>query len=113
MTSQEKIEFLLEKQRSTKIKIGVTIGMILIIYFFSYGGLIDKAPAGFMYFQLVTAIIMFVMLFMLNRISFKLLNRKFNTNPEYADILQQLGQNDIDEKIKVVVKRIDNEIIDQ
>ncbi len=109
MTSQEKIEFLLEKQRSTKIKIGVSIGLVLIIYFFSYGGLIDKAPASFMYFQLFTSIIMVIMLFMLNRISFGLLNRKFSKQAEYSDIVKQLTQNDVDEKIKVIVARVDGQ----
>jgi len=108
MTTQEKIEFLLEKQRSTKIKIGVTIGLILIVYFFSYGGLIDKAPPGFMYFQLITSTIMFTMLFMLNRISFKLLNRKYSKDSEYTDVVKQLTQTDVDEKIKTVVERFEN-----
>ena len=41
---KENLEKLLNKQRNVKITIGSVGGVFLILFFFSYATLIDKAP---------------------------------------------------------------------
>lgn len=103
----EHLKTLLDKQRRFKIILGSIFGLLLVIYFFSFATLIDKAPPGFFYFELVTGIAMAVMLFMLNKISFGYVSRRFGGKTEYKPWIGKLRRDDVDQKFEKVLKELE------
>ena len=94
-TEFETLNTLLGKQRSLKITWGVSGGLILIIYFFTFAMLYDKFPGGFIAFEIVTSILIFISFFMLNRISFALL-KLFAIKKEQRQMLGKFIFSDVE-----------------
>jgi len=98
------IEQIQTTQKKIKTYTGVTIGMILIFYFFSFASLFDKAPAIFFLFELVTSIIFVMILILLNKFSFKITCWHYRNKSTYTDMLNKLSPNDVDTSPETLAK---------
>ncbi len=104
--SIEMIEHIQTTQKNIKTYTGVIIGMLLIFYFFSFASLLDKAPAIFFLFELVTSIIFVVILILLNKFSFKVTRWHYRNKPAHTDLLNKLSPSDVDKSPEILVKDI-------
>jgi hypothetical protein len=82
-------------QRRISMILGVTMGMLLILYFFTFAMLIDKGYSFLIEFEFVTAIIFVVMFFFLNKISFQITRLLFMRRSSHRQILSQLIASDM------------------
>ena len=105
-TPLDKIEFLQESQKNTKIWIGAIMGVILILFFFTFGSLVDKAPPIFFTIETIITLIILPSFFMLNRISFGLLKMRKGKKEEFKDILVKMHRDDVDKKTEEVLASI-------
>ncbi len=82
--------------------IGVTIGVILLLYFFSFATLIDKAPAILFEIQATTAIFFIIALVYVKRISFFLTKLLLAKRESYAALIELISIDDLEKKIDVL-----------
>ena len=95
---ENEIEALTEiKRLQTKIQtsIGVTMGLILILIFFSFATLLDKMPSLFKYEAILTVLIIIAFIF-LKKISFALVRFRLSGKTELKTLLTQLKAQDLD-----------------
>ncbi|MDX1810422.1 MAG: hypothetical protein R3240_00620 [Gammaproteobacteria bacterium] len=103
---KENLEKLLNKQRSIKITIGAVGGIILLLFFFSFATLVDKAPAEFYILEAIISVVIFASFFMLNKISFGWVKITKGKKEEFKAIIPLINQNDVDAKLDKVFERI-------
>ena len=101
----ERISDIQKKQTKYKMIIGISLGMILLIYFFTFAMFVDKFPPIFFVIELITTPIIFVMFFLLNKMSFALIKGGFEKQADYRDVIAKMTQNDIDEKPEKIAQR--------
>ena len=104
----KKIEFLQESQKNTKVWIGAIMGVILILFFFTFAMLVDKFPPIFFTIETIITLIILPCFFMLNRISFGILKIKKGKKEEFKDILGQMHRDDVDKKTEEVLANINS-----
>ncbi len=106
---QELIVQLQEQQRAVKVTIGASIGVILILYFFSFATLVDKFSSIFFVFQMVTAIVFTVVLFQLNRVSFAWVKFRNRSDARKSGLLARMHHNDVDLRPEDVLQMLEDE----
>lgn len=96
MTSDElkALEQIITTQRNVKIWGGIAIGMILVLYFFTFATLIDKAPFGVFIAQLVSAMVMVGLLIAGNRASLYIATRR-HRGPTHRTVAAYLAPRDV------------------
>ena len=80
------------------VGIGITIGIILFGYFFSFAGLIDHLKSGIVVFQIVTTILFVLCLIFLKKVAFFLTKLKYAKNTSFKPILDKLVSADFEKK---------------
>ena len=98
----EQLETVHTSQRSTKIWIGSGIGIFLIVVFFTFATFIDKMPPIFFKLEVIATLVAIPALFLLNHVSFYLVQRKFAKSP-YRELVKKLQPGDVDEKPEKVL----------
>lgn len=91
----ETIERLQQSYSNIKIFTAVPMGVILILYFFTFGMLIDKGMDGVLTFEIVTTILFVLYFIFINQAAFailKLLNRK---KSQHNDVLSLMRVSDL------------------
>jgi len=82
-------------QENTVVALGVTIGFVLLLYFFSFAAMVD-AGSAVAWFQAITTALMAVMLVFLKHIAFFLTRLRLARRPRYREILQGLTLAELD-----------------
>lgn len=100
----ETIKAIQDSQRNIKIVIGSIIGIILVMFFFTFASLVDKAPPIFFTIETIIAIILTPILFMLNRVSFALVKLRKGSKAEFKETLAKMDKNDVDKKTEKVLE---------
>ncbi len=102
MTNEETkvLEKIINTQRNIKTWGGVIIGVILVLYFFTFATLLDKAP-GMFKIQLITAIFLVALLFVGNQASFAI-TKLLLAGKKYKDVFQQLAPGDASKDLDAV-----------
>lgn len=80
------------------VRIGSSIGMILLVYFFTYAQFIDKAMTILLTIEVITTILFVIALFNLKKISFYLVKLKLGKKLPYSDIFAKLTVADLEKK---------------
>ena len=91
----ETIERLQQSYSNIKIFTAVPMGVILILYFFTFAMLIDKGMNGVLMFEIVTSILFVLYFIFINQAAFsilKFLNRK---KSQYNDVLSLMSVSDL------------------
>ena len=82
------------------VSLGILIGTILVIYFFTYGALVDSKTSSLIWFEVVTSVMMLFVLIFLRRVCFFLTRLKLGRCEGYAAVFGKLVAADmsLDEK---------------
>lgn len=83
----ETIEALQNTHNNIKVFTAIPMGVLMILYFFSYATLIDHGMYGVLGFEIVTTVVFVMSLIYINRLSFFLLKIRYRNKPPYQDIL--------------------------
>ena len=94
----EAIESLQHSQSNIKVYTAIPMGVLMILYFFSYATLIDKGMYGMLTFEIVTSILFILAIIYINRVSFLLLKMRYKNKLPYKDVLQYLSYLDLSGK---------------
>ena len=101
-----KIEEIQKKQLKYKLIFGTVLGVILLVYFFTFAMFVDKFPPMFFLVELITAPVIFILFFLLNRISFGLIRGSYLKKEDYKKIIQAMKHDDVDTKPEKIADRI-------
>ncbi|MDH5217000.1 MAG: hypothetical protein OEX19_04850 [Gammaproteobacteria bacterium] len=101
----ERISDIQKKQIKYKTIIGSAIGVIFLIYFFTFAMFVDKFPPLFFLIELITTPILFALFFFLDRISFAIIKGGFEKQDTYREVIAKMTQNDIDVKPEKIAQR--------
>jgi len=104
--TEENIVKIQNSQKNIKITLGSVMGIILILFFFSFAMLVDKFPPIFFTIETIITIIIIPCYFMLNRISFFLLKMLKGRKAEFKNIIAGMTHDDVDKKVEVVLEKL-------
>jgi len=82
-------------QENTVVVLGVSIGFVLLLYFFSFAAMVDRGSAV-AWFQAITTGLMAVMLVYIKRIAFFLTRLRLSRRAEFRDLFASLTPADLD-----------------
>ena len=88
------LERIQKTQNRIAMTLGITMGMILIIYFFTYAMLIDRGYDGVLLFEAITSVLFIIAFFFLNRIAFLLTRLILGRRQPFAALLQHMQPGD-------------------
>jgi hypothetical protein len=91
----EAIETLQHSQSNIKIYTAVPMGVLMILYFFSYATLIDMGMYGVLAFEVITTVLFVLALIYINQVSFKLLKLRYRNKSPYNDVLSYISYSDL------------------
>lgn len=94
----EVIEQLQNKHNNVKVVSGVIMGVMMILYFFSYATLVDKGLNGLLYFEIITTILFMLALIKLNRFAYLILRLRFGTKSPYRSLMNNITAENIGNK---------------
>jgi len=72
------------------VSVGIVSGIILLIYFFTYGALIDAVGSSLIWFEVVTSIMVLFVLLFLRRVCFFLTRIKLGRRADCSAVLNKL-----------------------
>lgn len=84
------------------VSIGVFIGILLIVYFFSFAQFFDRGYMAVVYFQALTSIALVVALFFLKRIAFVVVRSIYGRRAAYQTFLSAIVASDLDKDEKAL-----------
>ncbi len=87
------------------VTLGITIGIILGIYFFTFPQFLDHAP-NVVTFQAITAVMLFISFFFLKRIAFWLTRIRLIGKPECKAIMNAVSVADVDKEAEVILQKL-------
>lgn len=102
----ENIKTLIASQQNYKVWVGSAIGFTFLIFFFTFAMLVDKFPPIFFIIESIITLILFPCLFILNRISFRILKLKKGKTAEFKNLIAQMHRDDVDEKPEKILEKI-------
>lgn len=91
------------------VSLGVLIGTLLVVYFFTYGALVDSPTSSMIWFEVVTSILMVLALIFLKRVSFFLTRLKLGRRADCAAVLAQLTIADLARDEAVLASKLSGE----
>lgn len=81
------IESLQQSYSNIKIFTAVPMGVLMILYFFSFATLIDKGMSGLLWFEIITSIVFLIYFVFINRAAFAILKILCRKNSRKREIL--------------------------
>ena len=92
---QEKLEKIQSTQNNIKIFTAVPMGILMLLYFFSYAPLIDHGYTTLLMIEIVTTIVFILAFIFLNSWSFQVVKWIYKNRSAYREIVQQLTAKNI------------------
>ena len=77
------------------VSLGVLIGTILVVYFFTYGALVDSVTSSLIWFEVITSVMMLFVLLFLRRVCFFLTRIKLGRKTEYRTVFANIHAADL------------------
>lgn len=84
------------------VTIGVLIGILLIIYFFTFAQFFDRGYMAVVYFQAITSVLFVVVLFLLKRVAFTVVRMIYGRRGAYQAFLSAIDASDLDKDEKTL-----------
>ena len=103
---QENIEKIQNTQNNIKIFTAVPMGILLLLYFFSYAPLIDHGYTALLMFEIVTSILFVFGFIFLNTWTFQVVKVIYKNRAPYREIMQQLTAANITKPAEQLCKEI-------
>ncbi|MEE8378932.1 MAG: hypothetical protein V3R49_00965 [Gammaproteobacteria bacterium] len=89
------------------VTIGVLIGMTLLVYFFTFAMFVDKASTGLIWFEIITAILMALVLVFLKKVGLFLTKILLGRRSDCRTVLGMLVAADLALDEQVLVEKIE------
>lgn len=109
MSEQDQTLAAIEKVKKTHsnmvVTLGIGIGVILGIYFFTFPQFLDRAP-GVVTFQAISAVFLFASFFFLKRIAFLLTRIRLAGKPDCKSILKVVSVADVDKEPEAILAKL-------
>ena len=77
------------------VGVGILAGTILIIYFFTYGALVDSKTSSLIWFEVITSVMMLFVLIFLRRVCFFLTRFQLGRREGYAVVFGKIAAADL------------------
>lgn len=90
------IQRIKKAQENTVVVLGVAIGFVLLLYFFTFAAMVDGRGSMMAWFQAVTTALMAAMLVFIKRIAFFLTRLRLRRRVEYRELFASLRSSDLD-----------------
>ncbi|MGD8594216.1 MAG: hypothetical protein PVF82_15395 [Gammaproteobacteria bacterium] len=103
---QQNIEKIQNTQNNIKIFTAVPMGILLLLYFFSYAPLIDYGYTRLLMVEIVTSILFVLAFIFLNSWSFVVVKFIYQKRSPYREIMQQLTPKKIAKSAEQLSKEI-------
>ena len=110
MTSEDiinAIEQIQKSQNNIKIFTAVPIGIIMILFFFTFASLIDHGMMGVLYIEIGSTILFILALIYLNKISFFLVTSMYNSRKLHSSIISKLTPININKSAEKLAQELD------
>lgn len=88
---------------------GITMGFLMIVYFFTFALLIDNAYYYLLSFEAITTLLFVGAFIFLNRISFAYVKIRCGKNEPYKSLIAQMQPYDVSIAPEDVAQRIDSQ----
>lgn len=88
------------------VSLGVLIGTLLVVYFFTYGALVDSVTSSLIWFEVITSILMVLVLLFLRQVCFFLTKLKLGRNVKYRAVLASIRVADLTLDEHAIVERL-------
>lgn len=101
MTQQDEISAIEQLQNTLsniKVFTAIPMGVLMILYFFSYATLVDKGMTGALFFEIITTILFILALVYLNQVSFAVIKYLYKNKMPYRDLLRHINAKNINDK---------------
>jgi len=89
------------------VSIGILSGIILLVYFFTYGALVDSVGSSLIWFEVVTSIMVLFVLLFLRRACFFLTRLKLGRRADCSAVLEKLTFVDLSLDENALLARLD------
>ena len=89
------IESLQQSLSNIKVFTAIPMGVMLILYFFSFATAIDRGMYGVLTFEIVTTILFVFAIIYINRVSFFVLKMRFKNKAPYNSVLSYIDYSDL------------------
>jgi len=106
VSNQSKLEIintLKQKHENTVVFMGITLAMVLVLFFFSFAQLIDRLPPIFIQVQVMMAIFIVIALCYIKRLAFFYLRLRHGMRTEFKPFLSVLNANDMAKESQVLL----------
>jgi hypothetical protein len=94
----ETIESLQNSLSNIKVFTAVPMGVMLILYFFSFATAIDRGMYGLLTFEIVTTVLFIFAIIYINKVSFVLLKMRYKNKAPYNSVLKFVDYSDLSGK---------------
>ncbi len=88
------LEHIQKTQNRIAMILGITMGMLLILYFFTYAMLMDRGYHGVLLFEAVTSVLFIIAFFFLTRISLLLTRLILGRRQPFDKLLRHMQPGD-------------------
>ena len=93
-------------QNTIGTTLAITMGTLMVIYFFTFALLIDKGYHAALLVEFITSILFIIAFFFLNHLSFRVIRLIYRRRQPYADLLRHLAPRDAGLPPQQVLERI-------
>ncbi|MGD8558509.1 MAG: hypothetical protein PVG89_11150 [Gammaproteobacteria bacterium] len=104
----EAIETLQQSQSNIKVFTAIPMGVLMILYFFSFATLIDRGMYAMLAFEIVTTVLFVAALIYLNRVSFVLLKMRYKNKPPYKEVLSCVSYTELAQDANKVSQTVES-----
>lgn len=104
----ETIEALQQSYNNIKIFTAVPMGVILLLYFFTFAMLVDKGMHGALMFQIITAVLFVFYFIFINQAAFVILKLLKKNKTQYREILPLMQAPDLSMEPEALTAKIES-----
>ncbi|MCI0504909.1 MAG: hypothetical protein L0Z73_02245 [Gammaproteobacteria bacterium] len=104
----ETIESLQNSLSNIKVFTVVPMGVLLILYFFSFATAIDRGMYGLLVFEIVTTVLFVFVIIFINRVGFALLKMRYKNMPPFDRVLPFVEYSDLTARPEDIYKTVES-----
>jgi len=99
----DSISTLKQKHENTVVFIGIFLGMVLVLFFFSFAQLIDRLPPIYVQVQVMFAIFIVIALFYIKRLAFGYLKLRHGRRADFIPLLAVISAKDLEKDAQALL----------
>ncbi|WP_455206552.1 hypothetical protein [Kaarinaea lacus] len=104
----ETIESLQDSLNNIKVYTVVPMGVLLILYFFSFATAIDRGMHGLLAFEIVTTVLFIFAIIFINKLAFALLKMRYKNKAPFNSVLPYVDYSDLAARPEDIFKAVES-----